>query len=56
MKYQLMKELKKEFLAFQYPTEIPGVNTSNFLRTSLNKVRKAQGKKRNRRTIIFKIS
>ena len=33
------------FLAFQYPTEIPGVNTSNFLRTPLNKVRKAQGKK-----------
>ena len=33
------------FLAFQFPTEIPGVNTSNFLRTSLNKVRKAQGKK-----------
>ncbi len=33
------------FLAFQYPTEIPGVNTSNFLRTSLNKVRKAQGRK-----------
>ena len=32
------------FLAFQYPTEIPGVNTSNFLRTALNKVRKAQGK------------
>ena len=30
------------FLAFQYPTEIPGVNTSNFLRTSLNKVRRAQ--------------
>ena len=33
------------FLAFQYPTEIPGVNTSNFLRTSLNKIRKAKGKK-----------
>ena len=33
------------FLAFQYPTEIPGVNTSNFLRTSLNKVRKARGEK-----------
>ncbi len=33
------------FLAFQYPTEIPGVNMSNFLRTSLNKVRKAQGEK-----------
>ena len=32
------------FLAFQYPTEIPGVNTSNFLRTSFNKVRKSQGK------------
>ena len=33
------------FLAFQYPTEIPGVNMSNFLRTSLNKVRKAKGEK-----------
>ncbi len=33
------------FLAFQYPTEIPGVNTNNFLRTSLNKVRKARGLK-----------
>tara|TARA_Y100000741_G_C18206299_1_gene539748 strand:+ start:27 stop:761 length:735 start_codon:yes stop_codon:yes gene_type:complete len=31
------------FLAFQYPTEIPGVNTNNFLKTSLNKVRKARG-------------
>jgi len=33
------------FLAFQYPIEIPGVNTSNFLKTSLNKVRKARGEK-----------
>ncbi len=33
------------FLAFQYPTEIPGVNTSNFLRTSLNKLKKAKGEK-----------
>ena len=33
------------FLAFQYPTEIPGVNTKNFLKTSLNKVRKARGEK-----------
>ena len=33
------------FLAFQYPLEIPGVNTSNFLKTSLNKVRKARGEK-----------
>jgi len=28
------------FLAFQYPTEIPGVNTNNFLKTSLNTIRK----------------
>ena len=33
------------FLAFQYPLEIPGVNTNTFLRTSLNSVRKAQGEK-----------
>ena len=33
------------FLAFQYPLEIPGVNTNTFLRTSLNSVRKAQGDK-----------
>ena len=33
------------FLAFQYPTEIPGVNTNNFLKTSLNKIRKAKGEK-----------
>ena len=33
------------FLAFQYPTEIPGVNTKNFLKTSLNTVRKYRGQK-----------
>jgi len=33
------------FLAFQYPLEIPGVNTNNFLKTSLNSVRKANGDK-----------
>tara|TARA_B100000686_G_scaffold260835_1_gene273675 strand:- start:102 stop:836 length:735 start_codon:yes stop_codon:yes gene_type:complete len=33
------------FLAFQYPLEIPGVNTNNFLKTSLNSVRKAMGEK-----------
>ena len=33
------------FLAFQYPLEIPGVNTNIFLKTSLNSVRKANGKK-----------
>ncbi len=33
------------FLAFQYPLEIPGVNTSNFLKTSLNIIRKSKGEK-----------
>ena len=33
------------FLAFQYPLEIPGVNMNNFLKTSLNSVRKANGQK-----------
>ncbi len=32
------------FLAFQYPTEIPGVNTNTFLRFSVNAIRKHQGK------------
>jgi Fe-S cluster assembly ATP-binding protein len=31
------------FLAFQYPLEIPGVATMNFLRTALNAQRKARG-------------
>jgi len=33
------------FLAFQYPLEIPGVNTTNFLKTSLNTIRKEKGEK-----------
>ena len=33
------------FLAFQYPLEIPGVNTNIFLKTSLNAIRKAKGQK-----------
>ena len=33
------------FLAFQYPLEIPGVNTNTFLKTSLNSIRKARGEK-----------
>ena len=33
------------FLAFQYPLEIPGVNTNIFLKTSLNAIRKANGEK-----------
>ena len=32
------------FLAFQYPVEIPGVNTATFLRTSLNEIRQHKGK------------
>ena len=30
------------FMAFQYPLEIPGVNTNNFLKTSLNTIRKVR--------------
>lgn len=31
------------FLAFQYPVEIPGVSTTNFLKTAINEIRKARG-------------
>ena len=31
------------FLAFQYPVEIPGVSTTNFLRTALNQTREYRG-------------
>jgi Fe-S cluster assembly ATP-binding protein len=31
------------FLAFQYPVEIPGVNSTYFLKAALNEVRKAKG-------------
>ena len=33
------------FLAFQYPLEIPGVNTNIFLKTSLNSIRRSKGEK-----------
>ena len=33
------------FLAFQYPLEIPGVNTNIFLKTSLNAIKKAKKEK-----------
>ena len=33
------------FLAFQYPLEIPGVNTNIFLKSSLNAIKKARGEK-----------
>lgn len=31
------------FLSFQYPVEIPGVTVTNFIKTSINETRKAQG-------------
>lgn len=33
------------FLAFQYPIEIPGVSTTNFMKTALNQIREHHGKK-----------
>lgn len=33
------------FLAFQYPVEIPGVNTTYFLKAAINETRKARGEK-----------
>ena len=31
------------FLAFQYPVEIPGLSTTNFIKTAVNEVRKYKG-------------
>ncbi len=31
------------FLAFQYPVEIPGVSTTNFLKTAINQIREHKG-------------
>lgn len=31
------------FLAFQYPVEIPGVSTTNFLKTAINQIRQHRG-------------
>lgn len=33
------------FLAFQYPIEIPGVSTTNFMKTALNQIREHRGEK-----------
>ncbi|MCE7990422.1 MAG: Fe-S cluster assembly ATPase SufC [Roseivirga sp.] len=33
------------FLAFQYPVEIPGVSTTNFMKTALNQIREHHGEK-----------
>jgi Fe-S cluster assembly ATP-binding protein len=38
-----MRAGKGVFLAFQYPIEIPGVQMTNFLKTSLNSIRKQRG-------------
>jgi len=34
---------KGVFLSFQYPIEIPGVSTTNFIKTAINEKRKANG-------------
>ncbi|MEQ6118117.1 Fe-S cluster assembly ATPase SufC [Reichenbachiella sp. MALMAid0571] len=34
------------FLAFQYPIEIPGVTTTNFMKTALNQIREHRGLKK----------
>ncbi|PJB12221.1 MAG: Fe-S cluster assembly ATPase SufC [Flavobacteriales bacterium CG_4_9_14_3_um_filter_40_17] len=31
------------FLSFQYPVEIPGVSVTNFIKTAINEIRKANG-------------
>ena len=33
------------FLAFQYPVEIPGVTTTNFMKTAVNQIRESKGEK-----------
>ena len=33
------------FLAFQYPVEIPGVTTTNFMKTAVNQIRHSKGEK-----------
>ena len=33
------------FLAFQYPVEIPGVSTTNFMKTAINQIRESKGEK-----------
>ena len=33
------------FLAFQYPVEIPGVSTTNFMKTAVNQIKESKGEK-----------
>ncbi len=46
---------KGVFLAFQYPVEIPGVNTSYFLRAALNSIRKSRGEEEMDATEFLKL-
>jgi Fe-S cluster assembly ATP-binding protein len=39
------RAVKGIFIAFQYPVEIPGVSTTNFIKTAVNQIRKSKGKK-----------
>ena len=41
----LRKKEQREglFLAFQYPVEIPGLSTTNFIKTAVNEIRKYRG-------------
>ncbi len=38
-----MRAQEGVFMAFQYPVEIPGVSTINFMKTALNKIREHRG-------------
>ena len=33
------------FMSFQYPVEIPGVSTTNFMKTAVNQIRESKGEK-----------
>ena len=39
------RDHKGIFMSFQYPIEIPGVTTTNFLKTAINETKKARGEK-----------
>lgn len=46
LEYEVDERAQKGiFLSFQYPVEIPGVSTSNFMKQILNGIRKAKGLK-----------
>lgn len=43
------------FLSFQYPIEIPGITVTNFIKTSINETRKAQGLEEMRAAEMLKL-